>query len=382
MDNIPQLYEARNQKTMELVTETFNFNNAAGAPFIINNANYFLFGYPESEIPDDYITNPETMYKRQVAQFQRHFELVEDNYVPYLMPWFGTGVLASGFGTKINYLPKMDPATETTEYIVKDISDIKKLRVPDPFKDGIMPDVLERIKYFQENSNIPINFTDNQGPLTTAVQVLGYEKLFYWFQDYPKEMHYLMDLLSDAVINWVKAQKEVIGEPLDECIGNQGVPVPKGTGVWFSDDDAVLLSPEMYREFVAPYNDRIMKEFGTGIVHYCGCANQHIETFLDMKYLKALNTFSLGDAEALLELKKKTEDRIVIIACDFTPVDYEQYYKGLFEENNMSRKGLVVQSLLAPTIGVKNKNYELIDRDESDVLPELGAILDKYLRGY
>jgi uroporphyrinogen-III decarboxylase len=380
MDNVPEKYKARNQKTMELVTETFDFKNVDDAPIIMNSANYFLFGYPESEIPDDYFTNPEIMYNRQVGQFNRHFDLVEDNYVPYLMPWFGTGVLASGFGMNIISLPKMDPTTDPIEFVVKDPADIKKLKMPDPHKDGFMPKVLNQIKFFQNNSDIPINFTDNHGPLTTAVQILGYEKLFYWLHDYPKEIHYLMDLLSDAVIAWVKVQKELIGEPLDECIGNQGVPVAKGTGVWFSDDDAVLLSPEMYREFVAPYNNKIMKAFGTGIVHYCGCANQHIETFLDMKYLKGINTFSLGDAETLLELKSKTEDRIVIIACDFTPVDYEQYYKTLFEENNMSKKGLVLQSLFAPTTGVKNKSYELLDRDECEVLPKLSAVLNKYLR--
>lgn len=380
MDNIPELYKERNKRTMELVEKTFEFKNSKEAPFIINNANYFLFGYSKNEIPEDYISNPESMYKRQVAQFENHFNLVEDNYVPYLMPWFGTGVLASGFGIKINFLPKMDPSTEVGRYAVNDISDIKKLKIPDPYNDGLMPDVLERIKYFKQNSKIPINFTDNHGPLTTAVQIVGYEKLFYWLNDYPKEMHYLMDLLSEAVIEWVKVQKKLIGEPMDECIGDQGVPVPKGTGVWLSDDDAVLVSPEMYREFVAPYNDKIFKEFGSGIIHYCGCANQHIDSFLSMKYLRALNVFSLADWKSLLELKRRTEGKIIIISCDFTPLDYESYFKKVFEEEKISRNGLMVQSLFAPTTGVKDKKYKLIDRDEREVLPELNKIFNKYLR--
>ncbi len=379
MDNIPGLYKERNEKTMELIEKTFNFKNSTEAPFIINNANYFSFGYSKEELPEDYYTSPESMYKRQVTQFENHFDLVEDNYVPYLMPWFGTGVTASGFGIPILFPSKMDPTTEPSVYAVNDVSDIKKLKLPDPNKDGLMPKVLEQIDYFQQNSNIPINFTDNHGPLTTAVQVIGYERLFYWINDYPKEIHYLMDLLSDAVIEWVKFQKEILGEPLDECIGNQGVPVAKGTGVWFSDDDSVLFSPEQYREFVAPYNDKIFKEFGTGILHFCGSANQHIDTFLEMKYLKGINTFSLGDWKTLLELKRRTEGKIVIISCDFTPLEYRDYYRKVFEEENMSRNGLVLQSLFAPTTGVKDKKYELIDRDEKEVLPELNTILNNYL---
>jgi len=38
MDTIPEKYEARNQKTMELVTETFDFKNVDDAPIIIKAA--------------------------------------------------------------------------------------------------------------------------------------------------------------------------------------------------------------------------------------------------------------------------------------------------------------------------------------------------------
>jgi uroporphyrinogen-III decarboxylase len=380
-DKIDELYAERNERSKSLIKDAFEFKTDKSAPYIINTANYFLFGYSPDEIPEDYCQNPSTMYERQIGQFQRHFDLVDDSFVPYLMPWYGTAVLASGFGIKMSFPFKMDPTADPLgEYAINEPSDIDKLDLPDPTKDGLMPKVVETIKYFQEHSNLPINFTDNHGPLTTAVQILGYEKLFYWFQDYPKKIHQLMDIISDAVIMWVKYQKELIGEPLDHCIGNQGIYVPEGTGVWFSDDDAVIISTEHYREFVAPYNDKICKAFGTGIVHFCGNGNQHIESFKSMKYLRGLNNFALADWKALLKLKSELEGKVVIVACDFVPLEYENYYTKLFVENNMSKRGIVLQSLFAPTTAVKDQRYELIDREEKEVVPQLDSILGRLLK--
>ena len=52
-----------------------------------------------------------------------------------------------------------------------------------------------------------------------------------------------MEVVTEALIRWVKLQKEAIGEPLDCCAGDQGVYVPKGIGIWLSDDDAVSHVP-------------------------------------------------------------------------------------------------------------------------------------------
>lgn len=379
MDNIYEMYEERNRTSMQLVKNAFEFKESKDVPFIFNTANYFSFGYPPEELPADYYTSIESMYKRQIAQFENHYDLVEDNYVPYLMPWYGTGVTASAFGVPVGFPEKMDPTTDCG--VIDTPADLDRLEVPDPEKDGLMPRVLETIRYFQENSKLPINFTDNHGPLTLAVQVLGYEKLFIWMYEHPKAVHKLMDILADTVIRWVKAQKKLMGHENDFCIGNQGVPVAPGVGVWFSDDDCVIISKEHYEEFALPYHDRVLEAFGGGIMHYCGTANQHIDNFRQMKHLRAINNFALGDVNGTLELKRGLEDKnIALIACDFTHYDYNQYYSDLFEKNNMSKKGLVVQSLFSPIVGVKDGKYEFIDRDEKAVAENMKNVMKRFFR--
>lgn len=78
---------------MDLITKAYHGDLKDSFPFVVNNANYFLFGENLECIPNDYFMDPSVMYNRQVEQFKHHFETVEDHYVPYLMPIMGTGVL-------------------------------------------------------------------------------------------------------------------------------------------------------------------------------------------------------------------------------------------------------------------------------------------------
>src|SRR5512143_75807 len=69
---------------------------AEQVPLVINAPTYFSFGSLDK--PSDYYTSPAAMLAYQAAGFERHLRRVDDDLVPYFMPWFGTGVLASMFG--------------------------------------------------------------------------------------------------------------------------------------------------------------------------------------------------------------------------------------------------------------------------------------------
>ena len=119
----------------------------------------------------------------------------------------------------------------------------------------------------------------------------------------------------------------------------------------------------MYREFVVPYNSRIFEEFGGGILHYCGNANHQIDNFLHTKGLVGINTYCLHDLKALAELKKRIENRLVLIACDFTPGDYQTYYKEL--SDNLSYNGLIINSQFSTITSLaENGAYVIEKRDK------------------
>ena len=354
-------FEQRLEKVKAKTADVFAFKKVDRPPIIVNSALYTAFGLDPAIFPDRYYDDPQVMTDLQERNYYEQLREVDDDFVPYLMPWFGTAVTASALGCQVDFPAKLDPTANPRHYPVVTPEDVKKLAIPDPERDGLMPRVLQFIRFMRANSFLPVGITDFQGPLTTANQLMGYDKLVYLMQDHPTVMHELMDMVTETLIRWVKKQKEVIGEPLTDCFSDQQVYVGGHAGVWFSDDDAVLMSPASYREFVVPYNSRILKAFGGGCLHYCGNATHQAENFLATEGLRAINNYTLYDLQGFRALKATLEGRIVLFACDFTPVEYTDYFRELLD--GLSLKGLVVASQFTPRVAlVKGGKYVQVQR--------------------
>jgi uroporphyrinogen-III decarboxylase len=165
-----------------------------------------------------------------------------------------------------------------------------------------MPRVLNTIRTMRANTDLPVGVTDCQGPLTTALQIISYDKMFYWMYDYPEAIHQLMQTVTDALIDWVRLQKVAGGQETCDDGYVLGTKIPGGLGgVWISDDDATLVGADLYREFVVPYNSQVLQAFGGGAIHYCGCCDQHIDNYLATEGLRAIpardrkHTWRIGD---------------------------------------------------------------------------------------
>jgi len=361
-NNFRQIFVQRLARVQAKTADVFSFRAVREPPFLVNSALYTAFGSLPETFPDAYYDDPGVMTAYQERTCYEQVKAIDDDFVPYLMPWFGTVVAASALGCQVEFQPKLDPAVDPTFYPVKTPQDIRRLQVPDPEVDGLMPRVLTCQRYMKAHSFLPVGITDFQGPLTTANQLMGYDKLIYLMYDDPHAMHALMEVITETLIRWVKAQKEVIGESVDECISDQQVYIGKHAGVWFSDDDCVLMSASTYREFVVPYNARILQVFGGGILHYCGNATHQVENFLHTEGLLGLNIYNLYGIRALAELKHKVENRLVIFACDFTPVNYRDYYQELL--SSLSYSGLVIDSQFSPVVGLlEGGKYIPVQRD-------------------
>ena len=121
----------------------FAFRKVDQPPFIVNSALYWVFGLDPETFPDTYFDDPAVMTRFQERTYYDQVKEIDDDFVPYLMPWFGTAVVASAFGSQIEFPPKQDPAVNPRYYPVQTPEDIRKLPIPDPESDGLMPKVLE-----------------------------------------------------------------------------------------------------------------------------------------------------------------------------------------------------------------------------------------------
>lgn len=303
--------------------------SAEQVPILVNTPCYFSFGSQDK--PVDYYTNPVSMFAYQANGYEKHLQLVNDDYVPYFMPWFGTGILASGFGARIRVPddPADDPAV--AEACIKSPSDVARLKLPDPNKDGWMPRVLNAIDFVVANGDLPVGLTDMQGPLDTIGLMCGQAQLYKWMYSEPQMVHDLFDIVTDAFIHWVKIQKEHIGEPLGSSNGLQGAFSP-GCGVWESDDDLVLIGSDLYHKFVVPRVSRIFETFGGGSVHFCGNGGQNINNLKQIQSLRVINNSPMGKFDAFTHLVKSMDHQVTIQIQDASPVDVEDYYAHLFAD--------------------------------------------------
>jgi uroporphyrinogen-III decarboxylase len=277
-------------------------------------------------------------------------------------------VLASGFGTPIVFNYKSDPAVDIST--IESIEEVKRLELPDPYNDGIMPKVINSIKYYKANCDLTVGVTDCQGPLTSALSIVGYDKFCYWMYDYPKEIHEFMEKVTEALIQWVKLQKELSGIPLEGESYPLGVRLPDGYGgAWLADDDAVIMSTDLYREFVVPYNSKFLQAFGGGCIHYCGTATQHIENYCQTEGLTAVNNLHLDNIGEAVKMKEALAKKgIPYMACDFVPNEnrMKTYYSDLLEAMG-NQEGLVIVPYIAPAIELEDGKYEPSHRDQHEL---------------
>ena len=91
------------------------------------------------------------------------------------------------------------------------------------------------------------------------------------------------------------------------------------------------MSTKTYREFVVPYNSRILKAFGGGCVHYCGNATHHADSFLAMEGLEGAQYLQPVQHPLGRRAAEEAAGRIALFVCDFTPVEYEAYFDEMLD---------------------------------------------------
>jgi hypothetical protein len=211
---------------------------------------------------------------------------VVDFDMPNIKPNLGIGTIAGAFGCDLLVNDEADPWTKTL--INGDCREkVYELTPPDPVSNPIFQRVRERITYLQEHGDMPLRLVNVASPLVTASMIWDYTDFMMALLESPKEAHHLLDMITRATIDYVNIQLEAITDL--HSMGHEVLCVPREVGLRISDDTAVLLSPQLYREFGVQYNGRLAEAFGGIVVHSCGDARHVIPTMLETPGLRGLD---------------------------------------------------------------------------------------------
>jgi len=204
-----------------------------------------------------------------LAWQEQHFlELAEldDYFIPNLKPNLGIGVVAAAFGCQWVTDPTADPWIKPI--IDGNPQDVYALEMPDPATSGMNALALERIDYLQAHSELPLRLVNVPSPLVTASLIWEYGDFITATLLHPREVHTLLDRVTEATIQFVRLQLQRIEQIFS--LSHEPWYLPPDLGIRISDDTAAVMSPRTYREFGLPYNTRISEAFGGTVLHSCG----------------------------------------------------------------------------------------------------------------
>ncbi len=169
------------------------------------------------------------------------------------------------------------------------------------------------------------------------------ENCFHWshlyggMYDEPELVHELLELVTDTYIEIMKRTKKEINDEYGEnCFHWSHL---YGGHVVVRNDSAVNISADMYKEFVQPYDEKILEAFGGGSIHYCGKADQWVFDMLRTKNLRAMNfgyleKFNFGNeylkkiGETFASHKMPIID-YVLSKKEFQEMEFDRFHDGI-----------------------------------------------------
>ena len=119
---------------------------------------------------------------------------------------------AEALGMKVEFFDERVPEL-TNEPLIKEKSDLKKLKPPKPGQEGGMPFVLEVLEEFQRMTNKPPKLHPSMSytaPFTLAAQLRGIENFLVDLIEDAGFAHELLSFVTEEVlIPWIKLMKSV-----------------------------------------------------------------------------------------------------------------------------------------------------------------------------
>jgi hypothetical protein len=207
---------------------------------------------------------------------------------------YGTSIIPLLFGVDL-FVMDEDLNTLPTSVPLNDLHAIRRLvdeGVPETGK-RYMAKVLEMGEYYAEiaalypkiGQYVQIYHPDLQGPMD-IVEVIWGSTVFYSLYDRPDLVKALLEIVTETYVRCMQAWTKVI--PFREG-GNAHWGLYHKGNIMLRDDSAMNVSLPMFEEFIRPYDQCLLDEFGGGAIHFCGKGDHYAPALAQMSGLYAIN---------------------------------------------------------------------------------------------
>ncbi len=219
-------------------------------------------------------------------QFHHDRAEVDDYAMPNIKPNVGIDIIAAAFGCETTVNNEADPWI-TSLIREENAGDVYRLKKPNFATNPIFQKMAARLDYFQTHSDWPLRLCNVPSPLVTASLIWDYTSFIEATVLYPKEVHALLDIVTETTIEYVHWQLERIRRLY--TMSHEMLYVPREIGLRISDDTAAVMSPKLYREFGVRYNARLSEAFDGIVVHSCGDVQHVVPVMMETPGLRGLD---------------------------------------------------------------------------------------------
>lgn len=331
------------EKRRQLIRDVWNYKKVDHIPVMLQ-----ISSNPYGYTMHDEIFSREKQLQLRLASIRKTLELVPDDYIPGMFVNMGCVGIESALGMKIYYgeTPQSTPGVHGR--LLQNINDIYNLKAIDPYKDGILPYFLERMKYFLEETGyqIPVSCLDMNGPMPIAMDIIGSENLLLGMYEYPEEIKYLLDFTMENILCVTEACVETAGGLENiTCTDFCDYWFPEGKKGHVSDDVCAMYKPDMFKEFSIPVNNRIFEKYGPGTLHNCGpnpCAEYYLQHTPNISGVDLAYKYSKND---LKSFRKPFKGKGII----YLGIEYSSHDE-IIEEYKYIMNSLVPDVIAIPNI--------------------------------
>jgi uroporphyrinogen decarboxylase len=194
----------------------------------------WLPGWQGVEIAD-YLSS-ETLWFEANARAVEEFP--EAWFLPGFWSEFGMCTEPSAFGARCQFPRNEFPFAEK---VIHDLGQIARLPQPDPATDGLLPFMLNRLRWARpriEALGHTIRFSVSRGPLNVATFLMGTTEFLMALKTDPQAMHALLRCVTDFLKRWHALQRETF---------------PTIDGIFLLDDVVGFMGEKDFLEFGFPY---------------------------------------------------------------------------------------------------------------------------------
>lgn len=207
---------------------------------------------------------------------------------------YGTSILPSVFGAEL-FIMERSLDTLPTSWPLKGgcdaVKSLLEAGVPDVDK-SLGAKTFEMGQYLQEiiakypmiGKYVDLYHPDLQGPMDVC-EVLWGSSIFYELVDKPEMVKDFLELITETYICFMNEWQKIV--PHEGEYSTHWLMLHPGQ-IMLRDDSVMNLSPEMFDEFIRPYDQRLLTEFGGGVLHFCGRGDHFIEKACRMEGLCAI----------------------------------------------------------------------------------------------